>query len=146
MGIAADVIQHLLWPSKRWFGIDAPFRPLQRSDIGAKLVRVAQFVRSSRRTGVGRSRRPVPDTSETIDGTDARGRARGEGNPVYRKSNAGYRARVRRRERRNGGGDGEASSVPRCEGLQRNRFALQGVWGRQQWSAGCRQWLGRECR
>ena len=43
MGIAADVIQHLLWPSKRWFGIDVPFRPLQRSDIGAKLVRVAQF-------------------------------------------------------------------------------------------------------
>src|SRR5262249_19686531 len=41
--------------------------------------------RSSRRTGVGRSRRPVPDTSETIDGTDARGRARREGNPVHRQ-------------------------------------------------------------
>src|SRR5437870_486063 len=44
MGIAADVIQHLFWPGKRRFGIDTPFGLLQPSDIGAKLVGVAQFL------------------------------------------------------------------------------------------------------
>src|SRR5439155_24014049 len=38
------VIQHLFWPGKRWFGIDTPFGLLQRSDIGAKLAGVAQFL------------------------------------------------------------------------------------------------------
>ncbi len=42
VGVAADIVHHLLWPGERWLGVDDPFHVSHRIEITAEGLRISQ--------------------------------------------------------------------------------------------------------
>ena len=42
VGVAADVIQHLLWSGEGWFGVDNPFHVSYRIEVALKSLSISQ--------------------------------------------------------------------------------------------------------
>ncbi len=42
VGVAADIVHHLLWPGERWLGVDDPFHVSHWIEITAEGLRISQ--------------------------------------------------------------------------------------------------------
>ena len=117
VGIAADVVEHLLGSGERALGIDHPFGSfVQAPDNGQKACALAAGSPGARRrTAACRRRRPSEDTSGTSGGTGGTGPGPAGRSPAGRRSSGCRRARVRRRARHNADADDAAVLSPGVE-------------------------------
>src|SRR4029077_6521275 len=47
VGVAADIIHHLLWPGERWLGVDDPFQVSHQIEMTVESLRILECLKQS---------------------------------------------------------------------------------------------------
>src|SRR5216683_1200238 len=45
VGVAADIVHHLLWPSERWLGVDDPFHVSHQIEMTGESLRILELLK-----------------------------------------------------------------------------------------------------
>ena len=45
VGVAADVVHHLLWPGERWLGVDDPFHVSRQIEMTGENLRILEYLK-----------------------------------------------------------------------------------------------------
>src|SRR5271167_541011 len=47
VGVAADIVHHLLWPGERWLGVDDPFHVAHQVEMTGESLRILECLKRS---------------------------------------------------------------------------------------------------
>ena len=147
MGIAAHVVEHLLRPGERSFGVDDPFALFQSSQMPGECRPLPEWFQCAEElkfAGIECFLQPIRGRVAETNGTEPERAGR---NPACRKPSGPPGVIDRRRELHSADADENIRFCPQlCSTAKKPISAPRLVGDPLRWCSESRLWRGRECR